>query len=200
MNRLKYFRMLAAVLLVSGISACGKTPAARFYTLSPATVENAGSRNVVSQQVIGIGPVTIAAYLDRPEIVTRSSTTSIELAAFDRWAEPFEDIVTGSLADSISSMLPSVQAIVDPWPEADVKYQLVVKIKKFESDKDGNVRLTASWGLLQPSSRKMKKIFESDILQQGSSAEFSEITKNMSLALTRLSEEMVTEIKKALSE
>jgi uncharacterized lipoprotein YmbA len=75
-----------------------------------------------------------------------------------------------------------------------------VKIKKFESDKDGRVSLDVSWGILQHSNRKMKAVYESIIELPGSSSDFDEVTKNMSLALAKLSEEIAVEIQKVLTD
>lgn len=184
-------------VMLLGISACGKTPAARFYTLSSMSSQGAADHaSKEGKTIIGIGPVNIAAYLDRSEIVTRSSPTTIELASFNRWAEPFKDIVASALAENISNLLPSVQAIVDPWPEADIDYRIVLKVIKFESDNNGNIKLNASWGIVHRSNSKLNTVYDSKITLSGTSTDFDAITSNMSLALVKLSEEIVTEIKK----
>jgi uncharacterized lipoprotein YmbA len=189
-------QLLFLIIIALTLAACGKTPSARFYTLS--SMASQGTADHVSKKgkiIIGIGPVDIAAYLDRAEIVTRSSSTTIELASFDRWAEPFEGMIANSLAENISTMLPSVQAIVDPWPEADIDYQLVIKIKKFDSDKDGNIQLHASWGILQNSTRKISSVTESKISVPGSAGDYDAIAINMSRALVKLGEEIAAELK-----
>lgn len=199
MKMMKITRLLLVVSLILTVVACGKTPAARFYTLSPMSVEGSGSQSASSNKhILSVGPITVAAYLDRSEIVTRSNATSIELAGFDRWAEPFEGIVASTLAENISSLLPSVSAIPDAWSEAEVDYQLMVKIKKFESDSSGKVQLNASWGILLHPSRKLGTVFESNIITQARSSEFDEVTIQMSNALAKLSEEIAAEIRKII--
>lgn len=196
MSSIKTIQVLFLTIVVISLSACGKTPAARFYTLS--SMASPGAADHGSKQgntIIGIGPVNVAAYLDRSEIVTRSSPTTIELASFDRWAEPFESMIASSLAENISTMLPSVQAIVDPWPEADIDYQLVIKITKFDNDKDGNIQLYASWGILQYSTRAISSVTESKISVPGSAGDYDAITISMSKALVKLSEEIAAKLK-----
>ena len=196
MKIFKSIQLVMVVVLMVGTAACGKTPAARFYTLSPMATSDAASQNsTTNKHILSIGPVKVAAYLDRSEIVTRSHPTHVELAEFDRWAEPFEEIVTSTLAENIATLLPSVYAISDVWPEAKIEYQLLMKINAFESDKSGNVSLDVSWGIVQHSDRKMKAIYESKIVLPGSSGDYEEITKNMSLALAELSKEVVAELK-----
>ena len=48
---------------------------------------------------IGVGPVTVPDYLDRPQIATRSSSSSLQFSEFDRWAEPLEKNLMRVLAD-----------------------------------------------------------------------------------------------------
>ncbi|MCK5360397.1 MAG: membrane integrity-associated transporter subunit PqiC [Gammaproteobacteria bacterium] len=197
MNIFKSIQLGFAVVLLLAIAACGKTPAARFYTLNPISSMDVDSqKRITGRHIISIGPVKVAAYLDRSEIVTRTNPTHLELAGFDRWAEPFEEIVASTLAENISSLIPTVFAITDVWPEANVEYHLLVKIKKFESDKNGNISLDADWGLMKHSTRKMSTVYESNIVTSGSSTDYDAITKNMSLALAKLSKEVVAEIKK----
>ena len=197
MKIINKLQIIFTVGVFLSMAACSTTPEARFYTLSPmASPPGSSEKSIADKHILGIGPVKVAAYLDRSEIVTRSSPTHVELAGFDRWAEPFEDIVASTLAKNISLLLPSVHPIIDPWPEANIEYQLVLKIKKFESNKDGKVTLDVSWGILQHSNRKMKAVYESNIILPGSSGDFDEITKNMSLAIAELSKEVVAELKK----
>jgi hypothetical protein len=200
-NIIKILQAVFAAALLFGISACGQTPASRFYTLTAQAEVNAESAaNKTNKLIIGIAPIEVAPYLERPEIVTRSSPTQIELAAFDRWAGPFENIVAESLADNISRLLPSVHTIISPWPEADYEYQLVVKIKKFESDENGFIKLSSSWGILQKKTRKMVGTYESTIIQPGTSSDYDSITRNMSLALVQLSEEIAAELQQVLAD
>jgi len=192
----KAIQILFLSVVVFAVSACGKTPAARFYALSPmAPQSNAVHGSKDDKMLIGIGPVKVAAYLDRSEIVTRNSPTTIELASFDRWAEPFEAMIASALAENISTMLPAVQTMVDPWPEAEIEYQLLIKIKKFDSDNAGNIQLHASWGILQNATRKMSTVNESKIVVPGSAGEFDAIIINMSKALLKLSQEISQELK-----
>jgi uncharacterized lipoprotein YmbA len=200
MNMYKALMFLFISVIMFSISACSATPAARFYTLSPIDVVESNKQKTNQQMslkkhIVAIGPVSVASYLDRSEIVTRTSPTHLELAGFDRWAEPFEDIVASAIAKNISSLLPSVHSIIDPWPEANIEYQLLLKINTFERDQNGNIVLDASWGLLQQPNREMKVVNESNIVFNGSSENFNDITKNMSLVLVKLSEEIAVELR-----
>jgi uncharacterized lipoprotein YmbA len=92
MKIIKKIQIVFAVALILSMAACGKTPAARFYTLSPMAAGHGSSQSsIANKHIIGIGPIKVAAYLDRSEIVTRNTPTHVELAAFDRWSAASED-------------------------------------------------------------------------------------------------------------
>jgi uncharacterized protein len=103
-------RRLALVTLVAsllGLGACASTPS-RFYVLNtlpasetvPATAAERGP-------VIGVGPITLPKYLDRPQIVTRASRNQLALGEFDRWAEPLQDNVLRVLAQNLMLLIPT---------------------------------------------------------------------------------------------
>ncbi|MBW2209271.1 MAG: membrane integrity-associated transporter subunit PqiC [Deltaproteobacteria bacterium] len=82
--------IIAAVLLV-GVG-CTTTPPPTFYQLDePANTMLSGLMRGVA---IGVGPINMAAYLDRPQIVTRATDHKLNLSEFNRWAEPLKESVT----------------------------------------------------------------------------------------------------------
>jgi uncharacterized lipoprotein YmbA len=54
---------------------------------------------------IGINPIVVPAYLDRPQIVTRIGANELEMAKFHCWAEPMEDSLGRVLAEDLSNLL-----------------------------------------------------------------------------------------------
>ena len=51
--------------------------------------------------VIGIGPVTMADYLDQSDLVTRTGDNQLLKAEYDRWAGSFKDDFINILAEDI---------------------------------------------------------------------------------------------------
>jgi uncharacterized lipoprotein YmbA len=88
---------LALVPLVAsslGLGACASTPS-RFYLLNAlATPETIPSPATSQGPVIGVGPITMPRYVDRPQIVTRVGRNQLALGEFDRWAEPLQNNVS----------------------------------------------------------------------------------------------------------
>ena len=67
---------LAAVFTLTAVVAgCGSTPTSRFYSLSAATEPTAPSSNLS----IAVGPVSVPAVVDRPQIVVNVGPNQVRL-------------------------------------------------------------------------------------------------------------------------
>lgn len=191
---LKTLLLTSLVVIPLSLAGCGTTPSTRFYSLSAesAAVQAASPDN---STIIGIGPVEVAPYLERSQIVIRTDDTRLSLTEFDRWAEPIENNIANVLAVNLSRLLPETQPIVRPWTDAGADYHVVIKFLRFDSDEAGNVTLNANWGIQQHSSRSMPVIRHAGIIQPGSGKDFESITKTMSMTLALLSEQIANELK-----
>ena len=92
-------------------------------------------RRTVWCRAVGIGPVTLPQYLDRPQIVERTGPNSLKIAEFDRWAEPLNNTVPRILVQNISQLLQSdrVYALprrtttcpwISPWKSKSISSNL----------------------------------------------------------------------------
>ncbi len=125
---------LAAILL----AACASTPQSRFYTLSaPATPARPAGRLAVA-----VGPVSIPAVVDRPEIVVTVSDHEVWLDEFNRWASPLGEAIALALAENLTAELDSPQvSLLAAGANAD--YRVGVEIQRFESVPGTHVLLDA---------------------------------------------------------
>jgi hypothetical protein len=116
-----------------------------FFLLSPAP-EPAGATAV--PVVLGVGPVTIPGYLDRPELVVRVSENEIALSGTDRWAEPLSDNLARTLEENLAGLLPGSSYVDYPWFESQAPdYALSLDVRRFEADASGAVVLDVTWRL-----------------------------------------------------
>lgn len=145
----------AVVLLSLALGGCSNTPPTRFYVLSAmadraAAVPGKGT-------AIGIGPVTLPQYLNRPQIVTRSGGNQLAVAEFDQWGGDLNDNVSRVLAANLSSLLETDRVSLYPWKdEAPIDYQVTIDVVSFEQDADGSSVLSAYWSVVDPRSGKAK--------------------------------------------
>ena len=135
--------------LLLGLEACTSTPS-RFYILNALSASEATPATGATQgPVIGVGPITMPKYLDRPQIVTRTGSNQLALAEFDRWAEPLQDNVARVLAENLALLIPTDQVLLYAWPpSATLDYQVTVEVLQFEGWLGGESRLLALWSIL----------------------------------------------------
>lgn len=186
---------LICMFSVFGLFGCTGSEKSRFYMLdslerfSPATL-NSESVNIT----IGIGPLTIPEYLNRPQIVTRSGRYKIDIAEFDRWAETLEDTIPRVLAENLSVLLSTDRVYTYPWAKKTPSYQLKIEFIRFDGSIPGNVELTVRWTLLkngiETRINRKKYIEKKPIAGQG----YSGMVSAMSLVLYDLSREIAVGI------
>lgn len=136
--------LLMALALAAGCLGPRSDPSA-FFLLSPAPAPEGATPVPVA---LGIGPVSIPAYLDRPELVVRVDENQITLAGADRWAEPLGDNIVRTLEENLGGLLPGSSYVDYPWFESESPdYAVSLDVHRFEVDVAGTVVLEAEWWL-----------------------------------------------------
>jgi len=155
-----------AVLLSLALGGCSSTSPTRFYVLSAIADQAA----VVPGKgpAIGIGPITLPQYLNRPQIVTRVSGNQLAVAEFDQWGGDLNDNLARTMAANLSSLLQTDRVSLFPWKdEAPIDYQVTIDVENFEQDVDGSSVLTAYWSIVDPRSGKVKLMHRSNYRDKG---------------------------------
>ncbi|MGD2047005.1 MAG: PqiC family protein [Gemmatimonadota bacterium] len=141
---MKRFFVLGALLLTT---AClgPREDLSAFFLLSPAPPPTDQAPVPV---MVGIGPVTIPGYLDRPQIVVRLSDNEVALSETDRWAEPLGENVVRTLEENLAGLLPGSSYVAYPWYESEAPdYAVALDVRRFEVDSGGAVVLEGTWRL-----------------------------------------------------
>jgi uncharacterized lipoprotein YmbA len=138
------------VLVVSACSVLAPIPdRSRYYTLTPPAAPERSAETTAataaSPVVYGLGPITLAPYLDRNQIVTRLSPTEVAYAQWDRWAEPLRESLATALRQTLWNELGTEEILMYPWAGTSVDYQIGVAFERFETETNGDTRLVARW-------------------------------------------------------
>lgn len=148
---------IAMALGLAGLSLSGCSPfsprpdPSRFFTLTPISQVDEIATNVVSNPAgisLGIGPISLPGYLDRPEIVIRPGANQIDVSQRDRWAEPLEENFARVLSQNLSALLRTYRLTMYPWPVGKKPdYQVKIEVFRFEANAAGNVQLSTRWAV-----------------------------------------------------
>lgn len=188
---------LGAFLVVLG-GCAGISPPSNFYVLSSITESAAAPAPAGNESMIaiGVGPVNLPDYLDRSQIVTRSSPNELKVAAFDRWAESLKSSFPRVLTENLSALLNTNQVAVFPWRKAiPVEYQVIVDVVQFDAESGGNAVLIARWSILGDGGDKMYMIKKSTITVSTNTDDYAELVSAQSQTLAEFSREIAEAIK-----
>jgi uncharacterized protein len=188
-------RALGALALMALVTGCAATQPTNFYTLSPATAPSVAKRSA-DGLVIGLGPITLPQYLDRPDIVTREGANQMRLAAFSQWAEPLEPLLTRVMAEDLYALLDASDVIAIPQ-RGDIPLDRVVEVDigRFDADAAGQVVLDARWRIYEGDNETLLASGRSQVTEQGAPVpDYDSIVGAMSRALGRASEEIAKAI------
>jgi uncharacterized lipoprotein YmbA len=138
--------LATAMLLTTG--CFGTSKPSMFYLLGPLPESTQAPSEIGRAGMVSlvIGPVSLPAYLDRPNIVARTDKNELAVAEFSRWAEPLKDNFFRILIENLSMLLDTVNISVYPQRISQAyDYQIVIDVTRFDTDAAGGAELTAFW-------------------------------------------------------
>jgi len=183
---------LCLALVLSGCITIPNSPTPRFYALQTVYKNQVSEKiNIASDVLIGIGPVKIPEYQNRPQIVTQGKEKMLEFAQFDRWGESLDLGMARLIREELTAMLPEAKFTLYPWNSSiSVKYQVVVEIIQLDSDLDKELFLAAQWLVIDMPLRKTMIIKRSEFRQPIIPKNYSGLAKTLSMACASLSSDI----------
>lgn len=153
-------RALLLVALLMLLAACARTPPAQYYLLVAPDASTVGAEGGTR---VGLGPVRLPDYLDRPQIVSWENATRLRLSNRHRWAEPLQKSFSRVLFARLAQALPEATLVPWPWRGAQTPArQIAVDVQRFERGADGVLHLDARW-TVQSGAAAAPRVFDSAI-------------------------------------
>ena len=105
---------------------------------------------------VGVGPVSIAAYLDRSNLVFQEEGNRLAVAESHRWAGELEDNIASVLATNLGRRLNTGNVRTYPWiDDSGIRYQVSVDIRQLHGTPQGDAFLEAAWRVYSLPDRRM---------------------------------------------
>ena len=133
---------VGVVTLAGFVAACSSGPPSRYYTL------NAASAPVVNASRVSVlvGPVSVPAIVDRPQIVVDIGANQVKLEEFDRWAAPLQNAIARVVADNLVSLLGTPRVTLSSQTlSADADFRASIDVQSFQSAPGEAATLDAVW-------------------------------------------------------
>lgn len=190
MRRLNALLIPAAALLLA--AGCSSTPPSHFYTLSPAAFPATAASSVS----VAVGPVSVPAQVDRPQIVVTTGPNQVQLDEFNRWAAPLQDNITRVVAENLVAMLGSPHVTLSPQTlSADAEYRVAIEVQGFESVPGDSASLDAAWMV-----RRMKdgktETGRTSVLEPAKEKSYAALAAAHSSAIGRMSQDIAGALRK----
>jgi uncharacterized lipoprotein YmbA len=184
---------LALVLALPVLGGCGSSAPANFYLLqaraAPATPAPQTPGPVLLS--IGIGPVEIPEYLDRPQMVIRTGVNTVRVDEFERWAEPLKDGVARVVTDNLADLLESRRIAVYPWRnQLKADYRLALTLSRFEASAAGQAILAGWWTLYDTENRIVSMRKQVHLVGTAAGRKTDSLVEGQSRLLAELCEEI----------
>lgn len=140
--------LLLAPLLLAGCSGGKKAPETTYYLLRAEAAVPGGLQDPLVP--IGINRVSLADYLGQAGIVVSTGGDRLRSARQHLWAEPLDSSIRLFLRDAISSDL-GYPISADLGRRQSWQYRVDVRIDEWHGSLAGDVRIVASWLLIDVS-------------------------------------------------
>jgi uncharacterized lipoprotein YmbA len=198
----RFFRIFFAGAVVASMSGCSYMAKAilapqkdisKFYLLTPtadtatATTGSTPAQSTSDPFTLGLGPIKLPPYLDRPEIVTRAAPNRLELSKEDRWGESLQNGFTRSMERNLSAQS-GASIVVFPWYNTvHVDMQVQIDVYRFETDTQGIATLTAKWTILDSTGKNILYTVETRLTQPSKPGDNTEAAAALSRDIGDLS-------------
>ena len=105
---------------------------------------------------IGVGPVMVAEYIDRPHLVVAESEHQLGVAENHRWAGDLSAAIARVTAVNLGRRWGTGSVRTYPWGDEDgLRRQVVIDVRQFHAGADGYAVLEAGWRVYALPERKL---------------------------------------------
>jgi uncharacterized protein len=212
MTLTSFFRIFLAGAIAASMTGCSymarqvlapQKDVSKFYLLTP-TADTAAPAQAAtaasSNFTLGLGPIKLPPYLDRPEIVTRAAPNRLELSKEDRWGESIQNGFTSAIERDLAAQADAA-VIVFPWYNTvRVDMQVQIDVYRFEADANGTATLSAKWTILDSTGKNILYTVESNLTQPSKPGDMTEAAAALSRTIGDLSAQIANMLQQLRSQ
>jgi uncharacterized lipoprotein YmbA len=183
---------IAAALALAGLTAgCASSPA-NFFTLSPGATATSTADAAFSKLVIVVGPISIPAIVDMPQIVVRKGANQVTPDQFNLWASPLRNNIAQVVGANLGVLLgtPNVSSVLT----ADAEFRVAIDVQVFESSPGDAATLSAMWNVRRVKDGKTT-IGRTSVREASTEKGYQALAAAHSRALSRLSADIADAIR-----
>jgi len=141
-------RVIEIISVLLALSACSVSPKSNIYLLK--AIEPVQDKLVAQKPIsIYLQSVDFPDYLDRPQMVLRKDSVTLDVEQFQRWGEPLNISFERVFRENLEMRLAPAKVLSKKTFSAMVfDYQLAIDISRFDTDAQQQAILQLNWTIL----------------------------------------------------
>jgi len=184
--------IIICCVIAVAVWGCASSTPPRFYTLSsisaPAVMPQAGYS-------VSVGPISLPAAVDRPQIVVHTGPNQVSIGEFDRWASPLKNNIGLVMVENLVAMLGTTRVTLFPQsPAADASYRVVIDILRFDSEIGKAATLDVLWTVCSSKDGQSRR-GRATLTEPAQGTDYASLVAAHSRVLGRLSSEIAGTIR-----
>jgi uncharacterized lipoprotein YmbA len=190
---------IVAILITLNTGCASPSQPTRFYRLD-GNLEQEEMIDLMPRPgviQIGVAPVVLASYLDRPQIVERQSDYRLELYEFEQWAGSLQDNLLSLVSRQLQQQLGKgkMQVIAYPW-QAMIRpaYELQLSVSRFDRSQE-EITLQARWSLIQSHTKQIVVMQQMSLIEPLPGGDIEDGIAAANQVVGRLSAHMASQIR-----
>lgn len=137
--------LLCLMPIILALVGCA-SPKPTFYSFNATPIPQA--MPAAKSTRIMVGPLTLPAIYDRPQLVIKNANNTVQAYEYHRWA----DSLKGNIADVVSSNIAITLKISNVWSfsqsmQSNFDYQVFLDVQNIESKAGENVVIDVLWSI-----------------------------------------------------
>lgn len=145
---LSFYKLLSSLLLLLMLTACAtQSVKTERYSLPESTIP-VSQATLNAEQVLIIGSIRLAEFLDSDRIVLQLDDITLHQARENLWAENLAQQIRRGLRNRLSSHLPETLVLSDSRGVKQQTWQLQLEIEQFQGHYQGMALTSGQWQLL----------------------------------------------------
>jgi uncharacterized lipoprotein YmbA len=198
---LSRFVALSSILLSAFLCGCGSSAPARFYALSPVMGNATPGKNsaVPTPFTVGVGPVEIPDFLERPNIVTRNGENGLEIAEYDRWAGSLKQDITRTLIQDLSAFLPPGVSVLFWKRSIPMDCRVTVEVTRLDVIPGRTVLLRGQWAIFGREPKVPLTMRSGAFTEHLAGTDYSTAVTGIGKAVGQMSEAIAADIEAAMA-
>jgi len=146
---------------------------------------------------IGVGPVTLAEYVDRQNLVIQTGPNKMEIAELELWSGDLDNSIARVLSVNIGRRLGTGNVRTYPWQrDSEIDYQVAMDIREFIARDDGYAHIEASWRIYSLPGRNLTASRTFIAKEAIATEDFEAVVVAQSRLLGRLAGDIASAIRK----